>query len=61
MQWAIEGAVKWSHDGLKIPPDVLTASEAYLAEEDIIGQFIEVIRMNLFQKTPVSDFIFDYV
>ena len=41
MQWAIKGAVKWSHDGLKIPPEVLTASEAYLAEEDIIGQFIE--------------------
>ena len=41
LQWAIEGAVKWSYDGLKIPPEVLAASEAYLAEEDIIGQFIE--------------------
>ena len=41
LQWAIEGAVKWSRDGLKIPPEVLAASEAYLAEEDIIGQFIE--------------------
>ena len=41
LQWAIKGAVKWSHDGLKIPPEVLAASEAYLAEEDIIGQFIE--------------------
>ena len=41
LQWAIEGAVKWSHDGLKIPPEVLAASEAYLAEEDIIGQFID--------------------
>jgi len=41
LQWAIEGAVKWLNDGLKIPPDVLNASEAYLAEEDIIGQFIE--------------------
>lgn len=26
---------------MKIPPEVLAASEAYLAEEDIIGQFIE--------------------
>ena len=41
LQWGIEGAVKWSRDGLKIPPEVLAASEAYLAEEDIIGQFIE--------------------
>ena len=41
LRWSIEGAVKWSHDGLKIPPEVLAASEAYLAEEDIIGQFIE--------------------
>tara|TARA_B100000900_G_scaffold384875_1_gene374086 strand:- start:3254 stop:3679 length:426 start_codon:yes stop_codon:yes gene_type:complete len=41
LQWAIEGAVKWSRDSLKIPPEVLAASEAYLAEEDIIGQFIE--------------------
>jgi putative DNA primase/helicase len=41
LQWAIEGAVKWLNDGLKIPPEVLAASEAYLAEEDIIGQFIE--------------------
>ena len=28
------------NDGLKISPE-LAASEAYLAEEDIIGQFIE--------------------
>ena len=41
LRWAIEGAVKWSHDGLKIPPEVLAASEAYLAEEDIIGQFTD--------------------
>lgn len=41
LNWAIEGAVKWQLDGLKIPHEVLIASEAYLAEEDMIGQFIE--------------------
>ena len=28
LNWAIEGAVKWQVDGLKIPNEVLTASEA---------------------------------
>ena len=32
LNWAIEEAVKWSNDRLKIPPEVLAASEAYLAE-----------------------------
>ena len=41
LNWAIEGSTKWLNDGLKIPPEVLATSEAYLAEEDIIGQFIE--------------------
>ena len=41
LNWAIEGSVKWFHDGLKIPQEVLAASEAYLTEEDIMGQFIE--------------------
>ena len=41
MNWANAGSVKWLYDGLKIPSKVLAASEAYLAEEDIIGQFIE--------------------
>ena len=36
-----EGSVKWFHDGLKIPQEVLAASEAYLTEEDTMGQFIE--------------------
>ena len=35
-----EGSVKWFHDGLKIPQEVLAASEAYLTEEDTMGQFI---------------------
>lgn len=41
LSWAIEGAVKWYQDGLKIPAAILEASNLYLEAEDLIGNFLE--------------------
>lgn len=40
LRWAVEGAVKWYRDGLAIPIDVVTATEAYRIEEDVLGSFL---------------------
>ena len=37
LAWMIEGAEWWSRDGLMPPDSVVTATEEYLAEEDVIG------------------------
>ena len=41
LQWAIEGAVKWARDGLKIPGSIQAASREYMAEMDDVGRWIE--------------------
>lgn len=38
--WAIEGCVLWQREGLEPPARVLEATEAYLASEDVIGNWI---------------------
>jgi len=40
LQWAIEGAIKWQRDGLKIPESVSGASNEYFDDEDTLGQFL---------------------
>jgi putative DNA primase/helicase len=39
--WMIEGCAEWQRLGLAPPARVRDASEAYLAEEDLVGQWIE--------------------
>lgn len=41
LAWAVQGAVKWSQDGLHVPSVVKDATEAYRAEQDMIGRFLE--------------------
>lgn len=38
--WAIEGCLKWQHDGLKIPRIIQEATTIYRSEMDTIGNFI---------------------
>lgn len=40
LKWAIEGAVEWFNDGLSPPSVVTSATENYLADEDLVGKFI---------------------
>jgi putative DNA primase/helicase len=41
LQWAIDGCLEWQHIGLAPPPAVVAASDAYFAEEDVLGTWIE--------------------
>lgn len=40
LRWVVDGAVLYHRDGLTPPETVRTATEAYRAEEDVIGRFI---------------------
>lgn len=41
LAWIIRGAVGYAADGLDTPAEVLAATDAYRAEEDHLGRFIE--------------------
>jgi putative DNA primase/helicase len=40
LRWMIEGCWAWQRIGLKPPPKVLAATEAYLLDEDTVGAWI---------------------
>lgn len=40
LAWAVRGCLDWQREGLGIPDEVRTATQAYRQEEDIVGQFI---------------------
>ena len=40
LRWAIEGCLDWQANGLQRPSSVLAATEAYFADQDLIGQWI---------------------
>ena len=41
LNWAIAGCLRWQRERLRIPQCVKAATEAYRAEEDVIGQFLD--------------------
>lgn len=41
LKWAVEGAVKWARDGLRIPASIQRESAAYRKESDILGAFLD--------------------
>jgi putative DNA primase/helicase len=41
LQWMIEGCIAWRRDGLNPPTIVRNATDAYLADEDATGRWIE--------------------
>jgi putative DNA primase/helicase len=41
LQWAINGRLAWQRQGLAPPKAVLQATQEYLKDEDILGQWIE--------------------
>ncbi|MHA7826907.1 MAG: phage/plasmid primase, P4 family [Roseovarius sp.] len=40
LRWAIDGAVEWKKRGLDVPASVAAASEEYMDDEDMLGQFL---------------------
>jgi len=40
LRWAVEGCLAWQQDGLDIPEEVTSATEAYREEEDVLAAFI---------------------
>lgn len=41
MAWAIQGCLKWQHDGLTKPESVIAATDEYFDAEDTIGEWLE--------------------
>lgn len=43
LRWAVTGCIEWLQGGmnLKAPQEVLAATEAYRAEQDLLGAFLE--------------------
>lgn len=41
LRWAVEGALAWQREGLRVPDAVLSATAEYRDEMDILGDFIE--------------------
>jgi putative DNA primase/helicase len=41
LAWMIEGCLAWQRDGLKPPKAVTAATESYLADQNLIAQFLE--------------------
>jgi len=41
LQWALEGCLAWQRDGLQPPAAVREATEAYFADEDPLGRWLE--------------------
>lgn len=40
LQWAIQGCLLWQKEGLKAPSSVITATQTYRSEMDVIGSFL---------------------
>lgn len=41
LAWAVDGCLAWQHDGLQIPDVVTRATDAYRADMDPLGDFLE--------------------
>lgn len=41
LNWAVEGAIKWQKEGLKMPKAVLEAVKEYKSEMDVVTAFLE--------------------
>lgn len=56
MKWAVDGAIKWQREGLKIPKVVEDATQEYRKEMDKMAQFIETyIIFDANEKVKASD------
>lgn len=40
LAWAVQGALRWFQDGLRLPTEIVTASETYHNDADLVRRFI---------------------
>lgn len=40
LRWAVDGCLEWQREGLQPPAPVVEATDAYRAEEDLLGDFL---------------------
>ena len=55
LQWMIAGCVDWQTNGLCRPKVVVDATEAYFADQDLIGQWIDEKCEKAVRKPPIWD------
>ncbi len=41
LAWAVKGCLEWQKDGLRPPAEVVSATDEYRAEMDVVAQFLE--------------------
>jgi putative DNA primase/helicase len=41
LNWLIEGALRWKHEGLNVPVVITNATDEYRGEMDVIGNFLK--------------------
>ena len=41
LAWAVRGCIDWQREGLREPPEVIEATEAYRAEQDVLGTYLD--------------------
>jgi len=41
LNWMIEGCIKWQEDGLKVPKEIIEATEEYREDQDYLGEFFK--------------------
>jgi len=55
--WAVEGCREWQNEGLKAPEEVLTATNDYRKEQDILSDFFEqCVTIGENEMVAVKDF-----
>lgn len=41
LAWAVKGCLEWQRNGLREPEEVISATEVYRNEQDVLGEFID--------------------
>jgi putative DNA primase/helicase len=54
LRWLIEGCLEWQREGLNPPPEVRAATQDYLADEDLIGRWLEECTVRAAQDYTAS-------
>lgn len=58
LRWAIDGCLDWQMNGLPRPEAVLSATEEYFREQDVLGQFLETCCIVAPDREEVGEALF---
>lgn len=61
LAWMVEGCVRWQREGLRVPPGMSAAVEAYRRDTDLMGEWLRLHCINSpHAETPVSALFHSY-